>query len=357
MIVDLFAGCGGADLGMRDLGLEPVGFEIDKRACETRAAAGMRTIRTNLRDFPVPARTAVEGIWSSPPCKDYSQAGKKLGRDGPTGDLVDITPKWVDILRPRWVACENVPLIKKIWEDHERFYQSLGYKTWIGVVNCADLGLPQTRKRAILLACLDRSPGPPVLTHSKNPGSGLFGDLLPWVSMAEALGWKDEPEVVTRNNRRPTGGNEFPSTRPSWALTEKTRSWELNRRADYKDGKPGVPNITSDKPAPTLTGPAGAKQQWVFERPSNTIVGTFRPDVVAGPGYRGGRASYEKGIGENVPRQNSEGAVRIEIEEALILQGFPSDFPLQGPRTSRFLQVGNAVPPVLAKSVLQNLID
>lgn len=99
--------------------------------------------------------------------------------------------------------------------------------------------------------------------------------------------------------------------------------------------------------SPTLAHPdrdTPADAAWSADRPSPTIVGSFAPDVVAAPGYRG------PGDG---PRQNAKGSVRVTVQEAAILQGFPADYPWQGTRTAQYRQIGDAVPPPLAWHVLR----
>jgi DNA (cytosine-5)-methyltransferase 1 len=71
-------------------------------------------------------------------------------------------------------------------------------------------------------------------------------------------------------------------------------------------------------------------------------VGTFRPHIISAPGWR-----------TDTSRQNEEGSVAVTIEEAAVLQGFPADYPWRGPRTQIFQQIGNAIPPPMAKAVLE----
>lgn len=113
----------------------------------------------------------------------------------------------------------------------------------------------------------------------------------------------------------------------------------------------------ADAPAPTITGKGTAylltsedawrPPEWVYRRPATTVVASFRPDVIAAPGYR------KPGDG---PRQNAPGSVRCTVEQNAALQGFPADHPWQGSRTKQYQQVGNAVPPPLARAILAALM-
>jgi len=96
---------------------------------------------------------------------------------------------WVKTHRPRWVAFEQVPAVAPVWAAACLGLEQLGYSTWSGVLNSADWGVPQTRQRAFLMASQDNLVCPPIPTHSKHSTEvPLWGSLLPWVSMADALG-------------------------------------------------------------------------------------------------------------------------------------------------------------------------
>jgi DNA (cytosine-5)-methyltransferase 1 len=79
---------------------------------------------------------------------------------------------------------------------------------------------------------------------------------------------------------------------------------------------------------------------WARSRHATTVVGSFHPDVIAAPGYR-----------TTISRQNAPDSVRVTVTEAAILQSFRADFPWRGSRTKVFEQIGNAVPPLLARHV------
>ena len=130
LIVDDFAGPGGWDVAAHALGLAPVGYEYDADACATRAAAGLRTIRADVSAVPLePLAGRVAGVISSPPCTAFSMGGNREGQrligaltaaihrqdwtwgreHDPTIWLPLEVGRWVDALRPRWIACEQVP--------------------------------------------------------------------------------------------------------------------------------------------------------------------------------------------------------------------------------------------------------
>ena len=457
VIVDLFAGPGGWSEGLRmlapDLHATEIGLEWDAAACETRAAAGHATIRTDIAAYPTEVFNGkVTGLIASPPCQDFSLAGKRAGIEGDRGQLITEVLRWAEALEPDWIACEQVPPALPIWRDYEVELRRMGFYTWSGVLNSADYGVPQTRRRAILLASRLGPVGPPEPTHDKEPMPSLFGDnLLPWVSMADALGWGrpspvwtlcsgmsdggghgadrlmsggssirkqvdeeiargewilnagrtesqpgralrplDEPAptlafghdsaswkweyrpaIRTKHGFRvldandpapcvkpngpsaryddvaliPVGENEtnVPYDEALKRINEDPHEWSVNTgRAWVKGGsREDAQTVPASAPAPTISGQTDA---WWFTRPATTLVGSFCPDIVAGPG-----------VDLTRPRQDRAGSVRISVTDALVLQSFPPDYPLQGSKTKQFQQVGNAVPPRLAAHILAKL--
>lgn len=364
VILDLFAGPGGWDQGLRDLGYrgDVVGVEWDAAACQTRAAAGHATIRADVAAYPTgPFAGKVTGLIASPPCQDFSLAGKRAGIEGERGQLVAEVLRWARALEPEWIACEQVPPVLPIWELYAHELGKDGYRTWAGILNAADYGVPQTRKRAILLAHRSQIVGPPEPTHQRyvkgepqgHGCDGLFGTVKPWVSMADALGWgiTDEPcGTITAGGGRQGGHSPLDGgsgARERYRRAMREGRWVVDRRTNSKDGRGGMaPTVTvpMSRPSPTLTGKAGT--QWIFYRPATTVVGSFCPDVIAAPGYR-----------TTTSRQNAEGSVKVTIEEAAVLQSFPPDYPWQGSKTKQFEQVGNAIPPGLAAAILDPLIE
>jgi site-specific DNA-cytosine methylase len=188
--------------------------------------------------------------------------------------------RWVAALRPRWVALEQVPAVLPLWEAMARALEVHGYRCWTGVLSAERYGVPQTRKRAILLASLDCQPQPPEATHQAYvPGEparaaepDLFGPgLEPWLSMAEALGWgmTERPtHTVTSGGTGSGGGVETFGGSDVRRVIERERGrWrdvdpdllevELNRGAGMTERYGERRPRRASEPAPVIRGGAG----------------------------------------------------------------------------------------------------
>lgn len=356
MILDLFAGPGGWSVGLSLLGHHDIGLEWDKSACLTRAAAGHLTIRADVSNYPTaPFKNRVTGLIASPPCQDWSVAGKQAGMDGYRGRLIFEVLRWTEALQPDWIACEQVTPCLPIWEDFARIMrQRWGYYAWTGILNSADYGVPQCRNRAILMA--SRHPiSAPMPTHTERRTDDIFGSgLLPWVTMFEGLGWglteRPSGTVVARthDDERSTGGirplDGGSGARATYAKAQAAGTWvkravEASERFEHTSGR------TLETTRLRTLQP---DQEWARSRPATTVVGSFRPDIIAAPGYR---VSEEDGS-----RQDAPGSIECSLEEVAILQSFPADYPWQGSKTKKFQQVGNAIPPLLARAIVAELL-
>ena len=286
---DLFAGAGGAHLGLFQAGLEPVAaVEHDAAACQVLTDAGWPTEPTDVREWtPV----AADLWWASPPCQAFSTAGSRLG----PGDERNGWPWLIDALdradtMPTWLMCENVAGMTYHEETCSPTCPACYLAVVLGelrkrfrcvthaVLNAANYGIPQRRRRLIIVA------GPevyrwPAQTHSGRGGVGLFGSTLPWVSMGDA---------IDLNGGRLIGAG----TRPHGPGREHERT--------HRD-------ITHE-PAPCVT----AAQ-----------------------------------IGNAGPWVEGEQRRRLTVRECAALQTFPPDWPWYGTKEQQYRQIGNACPPLL----------
>lgn len=361
IVVDKFAGPGGWDKAARELGLDPLGIEVDAAAIATRKAEGLRTLEADVSSLEPRDFGPVDLSIASPPCPPFSNGGKGLGiedlplvwkaaraiaageawaglewRD-PRSELVLEPLRWALALEPRLLAWEQVPPVLPFWEYCAEVLRARGWRVWTGILEAERYGVPQTRERAVLMAIRGgRHPAPPPPTHQRyikgeppRHDVTLEGEILPWVSMADALDW--HPDDLVGFPRRAEGNEEGEyrdrdlrrASEPAFAMTEKVRSWSRFEA-----------------------------HPWVFERPATTVQGDPR---IAEPGWRGRPEDYDDAGVYHGTHQGTN-AVRVTLEEAAKLQTFPGDFSFAGTRTKQFQQVGNAVPPRLAHAILEALL-
>jgi DNA (cytosine-5)-methyltransferase 1 len=323
MILDLFAGPGGWDEGLKMLGRDDVlGLEWDKDACATAEAAGHKRLLCDVTKVrPLDFRN-VSGLIASPPCQTFSDAGKSEGisslddlsralvlvSDGMehevrTDDLrsmLILQPmRFIRDLWPQWIAFEEVPPVLPVFETYARILERRGYSVWTGILNAADYGVPQKRKRAFLLATRNGTARPPEPTHSERDEWALFDQRKPWVTMAGALGWNAD-DCRAANALAPE-----PARDPERAL-------------------------------------------WPLWRPATTIVRSFRPDIVSAPGFR---------LAGDGARQNAPGGIYVDPEQMAILQGVRPDYPFTAlGRTKRLSLIGAMLPPPWAAAILEPLL-
>lgn len=404
--LDDFAGPGGWDEGARMIGLTTIGIEWDMAACQTAKAAGHDRIRADVSAYPSFPFLGIPTYIGSPPCTLFSAAGDgvaklvldvlgdgirrifvgedcredvraailpvtlaaahaknakrvsekqwpvdkvaaKAQRDAFTAALVLEPARRIVELNPESIALEQVPEVLPLWHVYVECLRRRGYSAVTGVLNAANFGVPQLRKRAVVIASRVRAVTLPTPTHSEHGHDDLFGGRRKWITFAEALGWgpDDEPSHTVSAGGAETGGAEPFANK---GYRERLSEYVIDRRQNSR-GPQGttvpVALVPVTRPAPTLTGESGSqwviRPAWVHERPATTIVGSFRPDIVSAPGYR-----------TEVSRQNAEGGVQITVAEGGVLQSFPADYPWQGNKGKQFQQVGNAMPPLLAAHVL-----
>ncbi len=202
----------------------------------------MRTLKADVTTLDPRDFAPVELLIASPPCTAFSMAGKGKGRDmvpelieaircmgagltvpegmgdsDPTAHLVLEPLRWALALEPKHIALEQVPPALVLWESMASVLRERGYSVWCGVLEAERFGVPQTRERAILMATLGAPVHPPKPTHQKYVSGEparheltLDGELLPWVSMAEALGWGmvERPCVTVAAGSGRQGGSD-----------------------------------------------------------------------------------------------------------------------------------------------------
>jgi DNA (cytosine-5)-methyltransferase 1 len=262
-------------------------------------------------------------VIGGPPCQGFSNLGKNLPYD-PRNQLWRYFMKAVERTSPSAFVIENVPPLLKSEEYAEivREAEALGYSIEGQVLNAADFGVPQTRRRAIVIAVKGSRPRFPTRTHLDPSLATLPLDgLRPWRTVRDAIG--DLPRV-------PDGANWHVGRNPTLKSLERYRYVpEGGNRWDLYRSRPDLtPNCWIRK----VSGGTDLFGRLWWDRPAFTIrTEFFKPEK--------GRYLH--------PEANRP----LTHREAARLQTFPDTFEFVGSKTSVARQIGNAVPPLLAKAI------
>lgn len=377
--VNLFSGAGGWDVAARQLDVSGVGIELDDQPVAIARAAGHEVMHGSVTKVdPTKLGLRAPGLIASPPCTTFSSAGAGRGRPllaelchavrrgewwlhedmnaDPISTLALEPMRWIAARRAvgtpfRWVAMEQVRQVQPLWEAYADVLRAWGYSVDTAIMSSECWGVPQTRVRSIFIASLDRSVKLPVPTHSKfysrDPGR-LDPGVKKWVSMAEALGWgmTGRPSMTVTSGGTDTGGAEPFGTGGRRRMQEEEREgrWVRGMLSAGGNNTAGQRERPLGEPSATITGVGSA--YWMYNRPATTVNGDYR---ISAPGRH---EPTESG-------SQQRGAVRVTVEEAAALQTFPANYPWHAARTqgARYKAVGNAIPCLLAKVVLNEVIS
>jgi len=377
VIVDLFSGADGWGEGLRILDerhLErTIGVEMDVNAANTAHANGHRVLHMDVRNVRASFYSyRLEGLIASPPCPGFSSSGKGGGRRDlplileaigrvlkvvhePHGVRIEETLAgisdveaaqeddrsalvlepllWVVMHRPQWVALEQVPSVLPIWEAYLPVLEGLGYSVAYGHVRAEQYGVPQTRKRAILLASRVRQVTIPEPTHACWPRtkSDDYEGRPDAVSMADALGWgmtrRPYPTLTAGTSK---GGQDPAMVGGSGAREAIQREADMGRWTFAGAGK-------------TAVRTSGQRPREMNE-PAHTITGK-------------GTAAWVAQSGTRKWDREDPTSRRVTVEEAAALMTFPATYHWMGTQTQVFQQIGNAVPPKLAAALLKEVLS
>ena len=339
-VVDLFCGCGGLSCGFEIVGRLLPSFKLAAAVDFDHWAAS--TYLTNLGLQPLVSDLAavmssdaeLENLLSSlplrkgaplvlvggPPCQGFSAHRKKNGRlDDPRNDLVGAFARIAERLLPDLVVMENVPelLSRSHWNQAEALRSMLeraGYTVRSQIHNLAKFGVPQERFRALIVAAKKPFQMP--------AGILSIGDFR---TVRDAIG--SLPPVLAG----------VQDTADAMHVSARHRRSTVNtiRRVPIDGGRRpvGVGPACLDR----VDGFRDVYGRMFWDRPANTITGYARNPA----------------SGRYVHPDQHRG---LTIREAALLQGFPRRFMFEGPFDHRFMQIGNAVPPVFAAYLAAHLL-
>ena len=301
-LVSLFSGGGGLDIGF-----ERAGFDVemcvdnDPSSCETLRwnRPSWRVFEGNVEDYRPPQDLRVDAVIGGPPCQGFSTAGKG-NPDDPRNFLWMEYFRIVESVQPRVVVIENVAgMAHKKNGDHISgifaTLEELGYQYVSGVLNAADFGVPQNRKRLIIVGAQRFTPTLP---------SPSIGDPMTVMAAIGDLVGAVDPSI----NQEPNQHAAHVVERWSHLLPGESDPRYRRSRLD-----PDLPSCTIR--AGGSHGPRG--------------------DHLAG---------FHPPIHPTLPRQ-------LTVREAARIQSFPDEWIFMGSKTAQGRQVGNAVPVLLAEAL------
>ena len=340
--IEIFAGGGGLAVGLQEAGFDTVAaVELDSHAAATFKAnhptvqVFQQDVRTvNGKVLSLLADGKVDVLAACPPCQGFSSLTSKYHRDDERNALVAEVGRFAEELCPEAIMMENVPGLaqkgKPRFERLLRHLESLGYETNWSILQVADYGVPQRRRRLVMLAGLGFTISMPKPTHSRMSDGGK----LKWRTVREAIADMDEPITLPEAKVR-GGAQAF-----GWHIVRQLSPKNIER---LKLSRPGGTweDIPEDLRASCHRGGykgfSNVYGRMVWDEPSWTITA--------------GCTTLSKGRFGHPEKDRT-----ISLREAALLQTFPPDYRIETPHIERACEiVGNALPPVFAEAIARRV--
>jgi len=344
--IDLFSGAGGLSIGAQWAGLKvQCAVESDPHVAATYAANHPTVIVLNkaveeIRQLPFASNSEPVVVFGGPPCRGFSTSNQRTrSLANPANWLFQEYLRIVRLVKPNWVVFENVKGMLETEKGlfFERIVSALrrqGYTVSSWVLNAADFGVPQKRYRLFIVGSLEgvsvsepKTTGMPHVTVREAIAdlpvlrNGACVSTLPYRSApvseygrqmrrrhrvcSNHLVTDSHPDIIKRYQHVPQGGN--------WSDIPK------RLMANYQDRS---------------RCHTGIYRRLKWDEPS-VVIGNFRKNMLIHPTQNRG----------------------LSVREAARLQSFPDWFEFHGSIGFQQQQVGNAVPPLLARAVFQAVID
>jgi len=340
--IDVFAGCGGLTRGLRHAGFRvALAVEVDRGSANTYRHNNRRTcvLETDIRDVAgdhvlaaVP-RGQVDLLVGCAPCQGFCSLTAKYARQDSRNELLLDMARLVDAVRPDAVMMENVPGLltrgRAVFEAFLGELRRLGYLIACDIVQMADYGVPQSRRRLVLLAGRGFVIPLPNPTHAEKPQAD--SGLKPWVTVREAIGHMKAP--VRLGAALANGG---PQSR-GWHVVRDIKPQTVARLRAAVPGRTWLAVDESIRPPCHRNGYRGF---------TNTY-GRMTWDEVS-PTITSGCTTPCKGRFGHPGRSETT----ISVREAALLQTFPESYKFRTDHIDAVCEmIGNAVPPRFARAV------
>lgn len=332
--LDLFCGAGGMSCGLRMAGLTPLGgIDSDAAAIKTYRAnhPGAIALRSDIRELTsADILGAIGGekpglICGGPPCQGFSTLGKN-DADDPRNRLVREFVRVVADLEPDRILVENVPGLmaprhRETLEGLLDEFRALGYALDVKVLTASDYGVPQRRRRTIILG--NRAGVSNVFPEPEGAKVATVGDAFEkWIYKGDGTATDHDPVQIKdpkdleRLQFIPQGGQiRYERDQDRYELPRHLRyptDWQELPECRFREAK---------------------LHRLDLRTPANTI-NTRRTTYYHPTEHR-----------------------NLTLREAAAIQSFPPDYEFRGTPTQKWRQVGNAVPPLLARAIGRTILE
>jgi DNA (cytosine-5)-methyltransferase 1 len=337
-VCDFFSGCGGASSGFQNSGMEIIlGVDIDPDAEKSFLANHKKSnfLRADIASIQPSEISSILELSSGPllfsgcaPCQPFTRQNTTKKSEDPRRNLLLEFGRFVENFLPDYVFLENVPGLQKLSDSFSPFNEFIallsrvGYAYQCRVISAWDYGVPQRRKRLVLLASRHGAIDLPCPTHGPATGTPDYATVRQFIADLPHIdaGETDTSDPIHRAAALSSLNKErIASTPPEGSRLD----WPPHLRLKcHSDGYVGHSDVYG-------------RMRW--DQPATGL--TTRCVSLSN-----GRFGH--------PEQNRA----ITVREAACLQTFPRDFKLFGNLNSMARQIGNAVPVLLAQRFGEHIL-
>ena len=338
--IDLFAGGGGLTQGLKRAGFSVcAAVEIEPHACATYSANHSETVLfqrdirkiSGVEMLTTSPTGIIDLIAACPPCQGFCTLTAKYQREDARNELIFDFVRLVKEIKPASIMMENVPGLangkgKAVFAEAMNELRTLGYILNIDILEVANYGVPQSRRRLVVLGGLNKSISIPVQTHSKKPTH----NQQPWVTVKDAIANIETPQVLKKASF--IGGE----ARYGWNIVRDLSEINKARLRSIKAGQ------SRTKIPMELRPPCHKKTEIGF----TNVYGRMAWNLPS-PTITGGCTTLSKGRFGHPTQLRT-----ISVYEAALLQTFPPDYKFDTLLMDKVCNIiGNALPPLFAEKM------
>ena len=344
-VIDLFAGVGGLSLGFENCGFDVVlANEYDESIAAAYKAnhKGTRMIVGDITSLDLektfgPYKGQIDVVIGGPPCQGFSQKGQRKTIHDERNFLFKYYVRVVELVKPQYFVMENVPNLLTAEKGYfrkeiEELFNSMGYQLKMGILNASDYGVPQNRRRAVIIG--KQGGAAPGLPKPRNITVTIWDAISDLAYLSSGEG---EEEQEYRGKPRSEYQKKLRGGSGTWRNHVATRHSRLalERLAMIP------PNAGKEVlPEEHLTRSIYSGTWTRMRKDEISVTITTRFDT----------PSSGKFTHPFLDRA-------ITVREAARIQSFPDSFRFVGSKGSQMKQVGNAVPPLLAGAIAEVVMN